>query len=252
MSSLIKPFDFKGTTVRAVMDANNNPRFCGKDAAQALGYKDTVNALKQHCRGVAEYHPITDSLGRTQQAVFINEGDLYRLIASSKLPAAQEFESWVFDEVIPQIRQTGGYIPQGETPEETMARAVLIAQKTIQMQKQQLAEQQPKVLFADAVAASHTNILVGDLAKILHSNGIDIGGTRLFQWLRDNGYLMKSGMAKNMPTQKSMELGLFKVKETTVVHADGHTSINKTPKVTGKGQAYFVNKFIAGKALVLA
>jgi anti-repressor protein len=234
------------------MDANNNPRFCGKDAAQALGYKDTVNALKQHCRGVAEYHPITDSLGRTQQAVFINEGDLYRLIASSKLPAAQEFESWVFDEVIPQIRQTGGYIPQGETPEETMARAVLIAQKTIQMQKQQLAEQQPKVLFADAVAASHTNILVGDLAKILHSNGIDIGGTRLFQWLRDNGYLMKSGMAKNMPTQKSMELGLFKVKETTVVHADGHTSINKTPKVTGKGQAYFVSKFLGRKDLVLA
>lgn len=247
----IQPFDFKGTPVRALSDEKGNPVFCGKDVAVALGYQNTNDAIAKHCKGVAKRYPL-QTAGGTQEMAFINEGDLYRLIASSKLPSAQEFESWIFDEVIPQIRQTGGYIPQGETPEETMARAVLIAQKTIQMQKQQLAEQQPKVLFADAVAASHTNILVGDLAKILHSNGIDIGGTRLFQWLRDNGYLMKSGMAKNMPTQKSMELGLFKVKETTVVHADGHTSINKTPKVTGKGQAYFVNKFLAGKALVLA
>lgn len=107
----------------------------------------------------------------------------------------------------------------------------------------------PKALFADAVETSKTSILVGELAKVLKGNGVDIGGTRLFAWLRDNGWLMKTGSSRNMPTQKSMELGLFEIKETTVVHSDGHTTISKTPKVTGKGQTFFVNKFLEHKEI---
>lgn len=251
MSKLVKPFEFKGTTVRVVSDESNRPWFCGKDVATALGYQNTNDAIQKHCRGVAKRYPITDSLGRAQDAVFITEGDMYRLVASSKLPSAQEFESWIFDVVLPQINRTGSY----EKPLDTktlLATAFIEAKSIIEDQSRLLEEQKPKVIFADAVTASHTNILVGDLAKILKSNGVEIGGTRLFQWMRDQGYLMKSGMAKNMPTQRSMDLGLFKVKETTVVHADGHTSINKTPKVTGKGQTYFVNKFLGGKVGVVA
>lgn len=219
--------------------------FCGKDVAASLGYKDTTNAMKRHCRGVAKRHPIQDSLGRTQEAVFITEPDLYRLITHSKLPTAEKFERWVFEEVLPAIRRTGGYMvaKQDETPEQIMARAVLVAQDTIERQKKQIDELKPKALFADAVAASDGTCLVGELAKMLKQNGVNIGQNRLFSWLRENGYLGKTGSNRNVPTQRSMEQGLFRIKETAVTHSDGHVTINRTPKVTGKGQRYFIEAF---------
>lgn len=156
--------------------------FCGKDVAKALGYKDTTNAMKRHCRGVAKRHPIQDSLGRIQEAVFITEPDLYRLIVHSKLPTAERFECWVFEEVLPAIHRTGGYMiaKQDETPEQIMARAVLVAQDTIERQKKQIEELKPKALFAEAVAASDGTCLVGELAKMLKQNGVNIGQNRLF------------------------------------------------------------------------
>ena len=244
--SNVQPFEFKGNPVATVTTSEGAVLFCAKHVATALGYTNTNKAIKDHCKGITNRYPL-ETAGGIQQMVFITEGDVYRLIASSKLPSAVEFEHWLFDEVVPQIRRTGGYIPQAESPEETMARAVLIAQKTIEDQKKQLEAQRPKVLFADAVSASNTDILVGKLAKILKGNGIDMGGTRLFAWLRENGWLMKTGSSRNMPTQKSMELGLFRIKETEITHSDGHITVNKTPKVTGKGQSFFVNLFLAGK-----
>lgn len=219
--------------------------FCGKDVAASLGYKDTTNAMKRHCRGVAKRHPIQDSLGRTQQAVFITEPDLYRLITHSKLPTAEKFERWVFEEVLPAIRRTGGYMvaKQDETPEQIMARAVLVAQDTIERQKREIAELKPKALFADAVAASDGTCLVGELAKMLKQNGVSIGQNRLFAWMREHGYLGKTGSNRNVPTQRAMEQGLFRIKETAVTHSDGHVTINRTPKVTGKGQRYFIEAF---------
>lgn len=226
--------------------------FCGKDVAASLGYKDTTNAMKRHCRGVAKRHPIQDSLGRTQEAVFITEPDLYRLITHSKLPTAEKFERWVFEEVLPAIRRTGGYMvaKQDETPEQIMARAVLVAQDTIERQKRQIDELKPKALFADAVAASDGTCLVGELAKMLKQNGVNIGQNRLFSWLRENGYLGKTGSNRNVPTQRSMEQGLFRIKETAVTHSDGHVTINRTPKVTGKGQRYFIEAFAKRGELV--
>lgn len=143
------------------------------------------------------------------------------------------------------------------SPEMIMKRALEIANKNVENlkleneeQKKQLKEQKPKVLFADAVSTSHTSILIGELAKILKQNGVDMGQNRLFKWLRDNGYLIKrKGTDYNMPTQYSMDLGLFEVKETSITHSDGHISISKTPKVTGKGQMYFINKFIENEAI---
>lgn len=245
--SNVQPFEFRGNPVATVTTGNGTALFCAKHVATALGYSNTRDAIGKHCRhidGVANRYPITDSLGRTQQAVFITEGDVYRLIASSKLPSAVEFEHWLFDEVVPQIRRTGGYIPQGETPEETMARAVLIAQKTIEEQRKQLDEQKPKVLFADAVATSKRSLLIGELAKILKQNGVKTGQNRLFKQLREDGFLMKRNGNPNMPTQKSMELGLFEVKETSIAHSDGHVSLNFTTKVTPKGQQYLIQKYL--------
>ena len=169
---------------------------------------------------------------------------------SSKLPGAKRFRRWVTGEVLPSIRKDGGYIKTapGMTDADIMAKAILLAQKTIEGQKAQIAEMTPKALFADAVSASSTSILVGDLAKLIRQNGLDIGQNRLFDWLRNNGYLIRAkGMSWNMPTQRSMDMGLFEVKETSITHADGHISVNKTVKVTGKGQIYFVNKLIPKK-----
>lgn len=242
--SNVQPFEFKGNPVATVTAENGTVLFCAKHVATALGYTNTNKAIKDHCRGVTNRYPITDSLGRTQQAVFITEGDVYRLIASSKLPSAVEFEHWLFDEVVPQIRRTGGYIPQAESPEETMARAVLIARKTIEEQRKQLDEQKPKVLFADAVATSKRSILIGELAKILKQNGYDTGQNRFFKTLRSDGLLMKRNGNPNMPTQKAMELKLFEVKETAIQHSDGHTTVNFTTKVTPKGQQYLIQKYL--------
>lgn len=247
---------FKNDEFGAVrtIEQDGKVMFCGKDVATALGYKDTTNALKQHCRGVANHHPIVDQLGREQQARFITEGDLYRLVASSKLPSAQQFESWVFDEVLPSIRKQGAYVYSDgtESDDVLMARGLLAAQTIIEKknalierQQSEIAEMKPKALFADAVSTSDKCMLVGELAKVLRQNGVQMGQKRLFAWLRDNGYLMKrGGSSYNLPTQRAMEMELFEVKETAINHSDGHVSTNFTTKVTPKGQQYFINKFL--------
>ena len=236
--------------IRTIVE-NSKVLFCGSDVAKALGYKNPSKALSDHCKGITKRYTPTKS--GTQEMNFISEGDIYRLAAKSELPGADKFESWIFDDVLPSIRKTGGYIPtEGMSDREIMARALFIAQRSIEEKNMQISQQTqkieadaPKVLFADSVTASHTSILIFDLAKLLRQNGVQIGGNRLFDWMRGNGYLIKrKGSDYNMPTQKSMELGLFEVKETSITHSDGHVSVNKTPKVTGKGQIYFINKFL--------
>lgn len=231
-------------TVRTILK-NEKVLFCGRDVATALGYADTKKALSQHCKedGVA-FYPLIDKLGRTQQAKFIDEGNLYRLIVHSKLPSAEKFERWVFDEVLPSIRKTGSYNapPKGK---ELLALAVLEAQKVIEQQNEEIDRMRPKEIFADAVAASGDAILIGELAKIIKQNGREIGQNRLFAWMRKNGYLIcRNGQDYNMPTQRSMEMKLFRIKERTINNPDGSVKITKTVLVTGKGQQYFVNKFM--------
>jgi anti-repressor protein len=192
-------------------------------------------------KGVAE----CDTLGGKQKLGIINESGLYALIFGSKLESAQRFKHWVTSEVLPAIRRTGGYqmpAPQGK---ELLALAVLEAQKTIEEQSKAIERMKPKVIFADAVETSHTSILIGDLAKLLKQNGVDIGQKRLFDWMREKSYLIKrKGSDWNMPTQKAMDMKVFEVKESTVNNPDGSVRINRTTKVTGKGQTYFVNKFL--------
>lgn len=225
---------------------DNEPWFVGKDVAEALGYSDTNKAVAMHVEN--EDKKLNDktspSFGQ-RGATLINESGLYALIFGSKLESAKRFKHWVTSEVLPSIRKTGGYQMQAPQGKELLALAVLEAQKTIEEQTAQIERMKPKEIFADAVATSHTAILIGDLAKLLKQNGVETGQKRLFVWMREHGYLIKrKGADWNMPTQKSMEMGLFEVKESTVNNPDGSVRINKTTKVTGKGQQYFINKFL--------
>lgn len=232
---------------------NGEPWFVGKDVAEILGYKDTSDAMKKHVDIEDKLTRRFADSGQNREMYIINESGLYSLILSSKMPKAKEFKRWVTSEVIPAIRKTGGYIAGSEnmTDAEIMAKAVLVAQSTIRQRDQRIKELEsdvaaakPKVLFADAVSASDSTILIGDLAKILKQNGHPIGQKRLFCWMREQGYLIKrQGADYNSPTQRAMEMGLFKIKETAISHSDGHVSVSKTTKVTGKGQQYFINKF---------
>lgn len=263
MSNEIVPQVFKNDefgTIRAVEGENGNPLFCAKDVAAALGYKDTVNAIKQHCRGVAIYHPITDGLGRKQDVRFITEGDMYRLIASSKLESAQRFESWVFDDVLPAIRRDGGYMVarDGETPQETMARALLIAQETIDRKDSTIAAQQdtirelaPKAAFYDAVGDSDGKMSVADFSKALRQAGIHMGQNRLFTWFRDNGYMGKRGVHRNRPTQKTIEQGLFYLHDNTFVDHDGKVFTSFTPMITPKGATFFFKRITRQRQMKL-
>ena len=232
--------------------------FCGSDVAKALGYSKPQNAIDRHCKcALKRGIPHPQSPDKTIEMLFIPEGDIYRLAAKSELPGADRFESWIFDEVLPSIRKTGGYVnddelfirtylPYADEQSKDMFRATL---GTIRNLNARIEQDKPKVLFADAVATAHTSILVGELAKLLKQNGVDIGQNRLFQKLREDGYLIRrQGNDYNMPTQRSMEMGLFEIKETVIAHADGHTSINKTPKVTGRGQQYFVERYLGESA----
>lgn len=233
---------------------NDKTLFCGTDVARALGYKNPQKAIRDHCKGIVERW-VNDSLGRRQNANFIPQGDIYRLAAKSELPGADKFESWIFDEVLPSIHKHGAYM----TP-ETLEAAILNPDTMIKLCTALKEEQdkrkaleaenetmKPKALFADSVTASKNSILVGEMAKLLKQNGVHTGQNRLFETLREKGYLIRrQGNDYNMPTQKSMELGLFEIKETVINHSDGHTSVNKTPKITGKGQQYFVNLFLGG------
>ena len=236
--------------IRALVDSQGAPAFVAKDVCLALGigkYRDAVSTIDDDERGSV----LVDTPGGKQQMATVTEPGFYKLVMRSRKPEAKAFQRWVTHEVLPALRRDGGYmVARDETPEQTMARAVLLAQQTIDRQKRRIAgleaeneEMRPKALFADAVAASDGTCLIGEFAKMLRQNGVSIGQNRLFAMLREDGYLGKAGQNRNVPTQRSMELGLFRIKETAITHSDGHVTINRTPKLTGKGQRYFLERY---------
>ena len=243
-------------TVRTIT-VEGKPYFVGKDVAEILGYSNPRKAIIDHVDEDDKSDGVTirDSIGREQNPVCVNESGLYSLIFSSKMPKARQFKHWVTAEVLPSIRKHGAYITSGKL-EEIMNDPdswiqLLTALKGEREEKKKLEakveQDRPKVLFADAVDASRTSILIGDLAKLIKQNGVDIGQKRLFVWMRENGFLMKSGSSTNMPTQKAMDMKLFEVKERTFSNPDGSIRTTKTTKVTGKGQQYFINRFLGDK-----
>lgn len=224
---------------------NSEPWFVGKDVADVLGYADTNQAIRKHVDNEDRLTRRFDGTGQSRDMTIINESGLYSLVLSSKLPSAKKFKRWVTSEVLPALRKTGQYQVKDLSGSELMARALIEAQNVLAAKDKVIEEMKPKVVFADAVATSHTSILVGELAKILKQNGIEMGQKRLFAWLREKGYLIKrQGTDYNMPTQKAMDLGLFEIKEGSYVNGSGVNITTKTPKVTGKGQQYFINKFL--------
>lgn len=249
MASNVEIFENSEFGSIRTIEENGKVLFCGSDVAKALGYTNPAKAINDHCRGITERRT-NDSLGRQQNMKFIPEGDIYRLAAKSELPGAEKFESWIFDEVLPTIRKHGAYMTPEKLEEVLLDPDTLIKLATdLKQEREQrkaaqakIEKDKPKVLFADAVCASQTSILVGDLAKLLKQNGVEMGQNRLFTYLRDNDYLMKQGSSKNMPTQRSMDMGLFEVKENYINNPDGSIRITRTTKVTGKGQVYFINK----------
>lgn len=231
---------------------DNEPMFCLADVCKALEISNVGN-VKQRLSEKGIHTADTLTKGGMQKMTFISEANLYKTIFQSRKESAERFTEWVTSEVLPSIRKNGGYIAGQETmsDEELMAKALLVANnkiaerdKIIEQKQARIEQMKPKEIFADAVSASHTSILVGDLAKLICQNGVQIGQKRLFDWLRANGYLIKSGSSYNMPTQRYVEQGLFEIKESNLVNPDGSVRITRTPKVTGKGQIYFVNKFI--------
>lgn len=247
--------------VRAI-EINGEPWLVGKDIASILGYtkldamyrvvekadKLSIDPQNIGITGFPQNGVILESNPNVRRMILINESGLYDAIFSSKLPQAKQFRHWVTSEVLPSIRKHGGYIKDQEklSDDELLSKALLVAQSKIKERDKEIERMKPKEIFADAVATSKTSILIGELAKMLRQNGVEIGQNRLFTWLRDNGYLIKrNGTDYNMPTQSAMEKGLFEIKETVISHSDGHSTVNKTPKVTGKGQQYFINKFLA-------
>lgn len=250
-------FNFNGQQVRTVT-INDEPYFVGKDVATILGYKSPSVAISKNVpdkyKGVTEM----ETPGGKQKLVIISEAGLYKLAFKSHVPQAERFTDWIASEVLPAIRKHGAYMTP-QTIEKALLNPDTIINLATQLKKEQEQRKQlqaeneqmkPKALFADSVAASTTTVLVGELAKIMRGNGIEIGANRLFRWMREHGYLInRKGSDWNMPTQKAMNLELFKIKETTINHADGTTSISKTPKVTGKGQQYFINKFLSASVI---
>lgn len=236
-----------------VVNLDGEAWFVGKDVAERLGYSEAAKAVREHVededKGVSEM----DTPGGKQKVVIINESGLYSLVLSSKLPNAKKFKRWVTSDVLPSIRKHGAYM----TP-ETLQAAILNPDTMIKLCQQLKVEQEkckaleeqaeidkPKVVFANAVSTSNKSILVGELAKLLRQNGVEIGQNRLFQWMRENGYLIKGNRSDwNMPTQRAMEMGLFEIKETPVYHNAGQITVSKTTKITGSGQVYFVNLFL--------
>lgn len=234
------------------VEINNEPWFVGKDVAQALGYKNPQEAIRTHVDGDDKGVSEILTPGGRQNLPVINESGVYSLVLSSKLPTAKKFKRWVTSEVLPSIRKHGAYM----TP-ETLEKMVmspdfgirLLTELKAEQDKRKaleatVEEQKPHVLFSNAVSASKTTILIGALAKLLKQNGINIGQNRLFEWLRQNGFLVKRGDNRNMPTQRAMEMGLFEVKESCHLNSNGCNVITKTTVVTGKGQCYFINRFL--------
>lgn len=238
------------------MVIGNEVWFVGKDIAECLGYSNTSDALNKHVEDEDKDIAKCDTLGGKQNLTIINESGLYSLVLSSKLPSAKQFKRWITSEVLPSIRKNGMYATditiEKMISDPDFAIGLLTKLKEEKEKRKvlenKLEEQKPKVIFADSVESSKTSILIGDLAKLIKQNRIDMGQKRMFNWLRENGYLIKrNGTDYNMPTQKSMEMKLFEIKETAITHSDGHITINKTVKVTGKGQIYFINKFLKQK-----
>lgn len=239
-----------------VIERNGEPWFIGKEVAEILGHANPQRAIRVHVddedKGVNEM--VTP--GGRQQVIIINESGLYSLVLSSKLEKAKAFKRWVTREVIPTIRKHGGYLTEEKIeevlndPDTIIKLATSLKEERAKRAEaeQQLEAAKPKVIFADAVSASDDTILIGELAKLLKQNGVEIGEKRLFEWLRNNGYLIKrAGNDHNMPTQRAMEMGLFKIKAIAITKSDGTPLTRRTPKVTGKGQQYFVNKFLEGE-----
>lgn len=240
-----------------ILTIDNKEWFPAIKVAEILGYTNPRKAIRDHAkeRGVT-IRSVIDSLGRNQDKKFIDEGNLYRLITRSKLPQADQFEEWVFEDVLPAIRKHGIYATD-DVIENTLNNPDYIINVLTEYKKekeqnlllqQEVETNKPKVLFADSVAGSDNSILVGELAKILKQNGVDIGQNRLFKWLRNNGYLIKKGgESYNLPTQKSMDLKILDIKKRIINNPDGSSKVSRTPKVTGKGQQYFINKFLANE-----
>ena len=233
-------------TIRTMRGKDGEPMFIAGDVAKILGYGDATHMtrrLEDDEKGLRS----VETPGGNQMVNVITEPGLYSAILGSRVPEAKAFKRWVTHEVLPALRRDGGYmVARDETPEQTMARAVLLAQATIDRQRDRIAELEPKALFADAVAASDGTCLVGELAKMMRQNGVQVGQNRLFAMLREDGYLGNVGSNRNVPTQRAMDLGLFRIKETAVTHSDGHVTISRTPKVTGKGQQYLMKRYCGG------
>ncbi|MCY8022045.1 phage antirepressor [Bacillus licheniformis] len=255
MHQLQKVFNYQDQQVRTVVK-DNEPWFVAKDVCSVLEIKnnrDALARLDEDEKGVV----LTDTLGGTQELTAVNEPGLYSLILGSRKPEAKQFKRWITHEVIPTIRKTGGYVanddlfiqtylPQADEQTKQLFKVTL---HTMKEQSKQIETMKPKALFADAVEASESSVLVGELAKILKQNGIEIGQNKLFKWLRENGYLIrKKGESFNLPTQRCMDMGLFEIKKSTINNPDGSVRTTRTPKVTGKGQIYFVNKFIKSQS----
>lgn len=259
--------------IRTSVTESGEPLFCLADICNALDLGGGARNVKSRLspEGVVSINTLTN--GGAQQLNFINEPNLYRCIFQSRKKGAEQFQNWVYTEVLPSIRKKGGYISAAETPEETMARAILLAQETIERQRRLIEEKServefleeerdglaklvdageaairemtPKAVFADALVTSDKSILIGELAKILKQNGVETGQKRLFRYLRENGFLCTKGEAYNQPSQKSLEMGLMELKKTIVMKPSGDSIVTTTPKVTAKGQSYFVNRFLS-------
>lgn len=253
MKQLQKVFDYQGSELRTVV-LNNEPWFVAKDVCEILEIKNPSDSLKR----LDSDERARINLGRQGKTNIVNEYGLYNLILGSRKPEAKQFKRWITHEVIPAIRKHGAYMTP-ETIEKVLTDPDTIIKLATNLKEekqkrlvaeQTLEKQKPKVLFANAVETSNSSVLVGELAKIMKQNGVNIGQNRLFEWLRDNGYLIKSGESKNLPTQRSMEQGLFEIKKRTINNPDGSVRVTSTPKVTGKGQIYFVDKFLKMKSEV--
>lgn len=255
----VQIFNFNSSEIRVVKDEGGEPWFIAKDVCDVLGLSNITEALR-NLDGDELTSEILKSGNQGREMKLVSESGLYALVIRSNKPNAKKFRKWITSEVLPSIRKSGGYIAAkaDETPEMIMARAIKLADETINRQKLQLEEKdkkiaeaskqiemdKPKVVFAESIAVAKTSILVGEMAKLIkQSTGVEIGQNRFFDYLRDNGYLHSKGSQKNLPTQRSVNAGWFEVKEGTRINSEGVSVITRTPKITGKGQIYFVNLF---------
>ena len=234
-------------TVR-VLDVNGEHWLVGKDVSDILEYRNGSRDINRHVDEEDRRKIMLFDGNQDKETIIINESGLYSLILSSKLPNAKKFKKWVTSEVLPSIRRTGTYkMPTGS---DLLAAAVIEAQKVLAEKDKQIEEMRPAAVFTAAVSSSESTILIGDLAKFLRQNGVDIGQKRLFEKLRQDGFLLRYSSSRNMPSQKAMELGLFKVKEGSYIDSNGNNVLTRTTKVTGKGQVYFVNKYMGYTDLI--